>query len=616
MSVAPPPDAAPIPTPSTRPGVPSSGSDAGDSSRSSRPGRSSRSGPSGLGDPCLAALGPAIDAARSLGLDVAAAEQVRRAAETRLGLAGDAYVLALVGGTGVGKSSLLNALAGAPISPASVRRPTTAEPIAWLPAGTHQALGPVLDWLGVRDAVEHDDPSLGAVAILDLPDVDSIEPAHRAQVEALLPRVDAVAWVSDPEKYHDALLHDEFFATWFPRLERQLIVINKADRLRPGDAELIEQDLRRDLARMVGDRARRPRIIAVSALGDGGISVGQVARRAGGGIGPVDGRRGVGFAGTVAGGSLGPLRAWIADGADVKRVVRARVGAAVADAIEHLSSLAGTDPRIGPTRFVDPDARRRTTVEVTRRALDVIDLDTLERQAIAATRARARARGAGPLGPVTALIYRLSGRRAATADPEGFLMRWRSRGSLAPAVGVLRDTLSGAIRAAPPALRPALSSAIDARTSEPRLASAIDRAIAGRGRPRDVPAPRAWMLISLLATLATVGTAASAAWIVLWILLGFHPNDAILPILGRIPIPLVALAVSLAAGWVAARLLRWHAGRVGRRWAAEIAASVHAAVDREVTEATIAPLDRLEAGRRALWLAARTAEVECRRPSH
>ena len=580
MSIAPlrDADAAPVPRPSPRP----------DGSRWSGPtsqrGSERSAGAPQSADPCLVALGQAIDAARTLGLDVAAAEQVRADAFARLGLAGEAYVLALVGGTGVGKSSLLNALAGSPVSPASVRRPTTAEPIAWLPAGTRGVLDPVLAWLGVRRVVEHDDPTIGPVAILDLPDLDSIEPGHRAQVEALLPRVDAVAWVSDPEKYHDALLHDDFFAAWFPRLERQLVVINKADRLGPGDAELIERDLHVDLARLIGDRARRPRIVAVSAMDP------EIA-------------------------ALTPLRSWIADGAHGKRVIRARVGAAITDAIEHLASQAGTDPRVAAVRFVDPDTRRRTTVEVTRRALDVVDLATLERQAMAATRARARARGAGPLGPVTALAYRLSGRRAAKADPEAFLMRWRSRGSLAPAVGALREVLSGAIRGAPTALRPALSSAIDARSSEPRLAAAIDRAIAGHGRPRDVPAPRAWPLISLLATLATVGIGASTAWIVLWILLGFHPNDAVLPVLGRVPVPIVALASSLALGWLAARLLRWHAGRVGRRWAASIAAAVHAAVEREVTEATIAPFDRLESARRSLWLAARSAEEHCRRPS-
>ena len=51
---------------------------------------------------------------------------------------------------------------------------------------------------------------LANVAVLDLPDMDSVERTHRERVEELLPRVDAVAWVTDPEKYHDAVLHDDF----------------------------------------------------------------------------------------------------------------------------------------------------------------------------------------------------------------------------------------------------------------------------------------------------------------------------------------------------------------------------------------------------------------------
>ena len=43
----------------------------------------------------------------------------------------DAYVLALVGGTGVGKSSIVNALAGETVTPAGVRRPTTSRAVAW-----------------------------------------------------------------------------------------------------------------------------------------------------------------------------------------------------------------------------------------------------------------------------------------------------------------------------------------------------------------------------------------------------------------------------------------------------------------------------------------------------
>src|SRR4051794_21503350 len=81
---------------------------------------------------CLAALDDAIGAADGLGLDTAAARAVQDEAKARLGLVSDAYVLALVGGTGVGKSSILNALAGRTVSEAGARRPTTARPVAWV----------------------------------------------------------------------------------------------------------------------------------------------------------------------------------------------------------------------------------------------------------------------------------------------------------------------------------------------------------------------------------------------------------------------------------------------------------------------------------------------------
>ena len=90
------------------------------------------------------------------------------------------------------------------------------------------------------DVRRNEDPSSGAVAIVDLPDLDSIDVGHRARVDAALPRVDAVVWVTDPEKYHDALLHDDLLLRWLPRLERQLVVVNKADRLTADEASAVD----------------------------------------------------------------------------------------------------------------------------------------------------------------------------------------------------------------------------------------------------------------------------------------------------------------------------------------------------------------------------------------
>jgi predicted GTPase len=87
--------------------------------------------------------------------NVVGAAAVASRARERLRLAGDAYVVALVGGTGVGKSSLLNALAGEEITAASPRRPTTDHAVAWIPSQWRTELVPVLRWLGVERVREH-----------------------------------------------------------------------------------------------------------------------------------------------------------------------------------------------------------------------------------------------------------------------------------------------------------------------------------------------------------------------------------------------------------------------------------------------------------------------------
>src|SRR4029078_9237979 len=92
----------------------------------------------------------------------------------------------------------------------------------------------------------------------------------RGAVEDVRPRSDAVVWVTDPEKYADAVLHDDFLAAWVPRLDRQLVVVNKADRLSGGRPEPPRRALERDLGRLVrvaGTRTRStaPDVILTSA---------------------------------------------------------------------------------------------------------------------------------------------------------------------------------------------------------------------------------------------------------------------------------------------------------------------------------------------------------------
>ncbi|HEY8815295.1 MAG TPA: GTPase, partial [Candidatus Dormibacteraeota bacterium] len=175
-------------------------------------------------DRCLANLDNAIEAANALGLEASAAVATRDTARERLGFPSNAYVLALVGGTGVGKSTLLNAIAGEIVSPASARRPTTSGAIAWVPSSRGRELAGLLRWLGVSEVREHAGGALAEVAVLDLPDFDSIVPEHRDRVDALLPRVDAVAWIVDPEKYMDDVIHGSYSREFAPRIRRQIVV--------------------------------------------------------------------------------------------------------------------------------------------------------------------------------------------------------------------------------------------------------------------------------------------------------------------------------------------------------------------------------------------------------
>lgn len=156
-------------------------------------------------------------------------DAVCRRMRTRNGFLGEVLVVALAGGTGGGKSSIVNALVGQQVVDTSVLRPTTDAATAIVPAETNADLGPMLAALdvGVRIDVEgwHD------IVLVDLPDFDSTVEAHRAIVDGVLPTVDAVIWVLDPEKYADPVLHDEFLRNLTDHESQFVFVLNQADRL-------------------------------------------------------------------------------------------------------------------------------------------------------------------------------------------------------------------------------------------------------------------------------------------------------------------------------------------------------------------------------------------------
>ena len=201
-------------------------------------------------------------------------------------------------------------------------------------------------------------------------------------------------------------------------------------------------------------------------------------------------------------------------------------------------------------------------------------------------------------------------RQARVADPVGFLARWRDRGTLSAAVEPIRAAMSEPLRTAPVGTRSVLSGSVAQEEVERRLAAAVDRAVAAEGR--DVPSSRVWPVIGVLQSMATLALVIVAIWVALWVLVKFPVDSVSLPVVGRAPAPFVALIAALAVGYLLARILGFHAGRLGRRWARRVAAAVRSNVDREVEASAFGSLEPFEAARRALWEAARGASEECR----
>ena len=477
---------------------------------------------SGSLDRRLAALADAAElaAGRLDEADVQAARAVVAKAGARLGHGLESTVVALAGPTGVGKSQLFNSLTGTELASVGRRRPTTsaAQAAVW-GAGADG----LLDWLEIRRRHRLDEDGLGGLVVLDLPDFDSVEAAHRLEAERIVELADLVLWVVEPQKYADASLHDRYLRPLASHAAAMGVVLNQADLLAPPDVAAWREDMQRLLA---ADGLRDVPLVVLSAQ---------------------------------TGAGMPELRRLLADRVAARDAALARLAA---DLDRALAVLAPTCE--GDAHGVERGDRARLLAALE----DAAGVPTVLR----AVHAAHRRRGALATGwPFVRWLRRFR------PDP---LRRLRlpetpeatTRTSMAPPTEVQQAQVAAAARrladgaaAGLPQPWPRLIRAA-AVSADDRLADALDRAVGGADL--HVSRPRWWRAAALLQRLLAFAVVAGSLWLLALALLGYLRVDDVVPLpeVYDVPIPTWLLLGGAGAGLVLAFLARLVNGAgAGRR---------------------------------------------------
>lgn len=180
---------------------------------------------------------------------VGQARSVAERAQARRRLSEELTVVAFAGSTGAGKSTLFNSIVGEEVAKAGVLRPTTSEPLAAIWQETPETLA-LLEWLGVTrwHVAAGGAAALADLVLVDLPDHDSTQSSHRAHVDHFVERVDLMVWVLDPQKYADALVHEQYLRRFARHDDVTVVVLNQVDKLPVADASACLAHLRRLVA--------------------------------------------------------------------------------------------------------------------------------------------------------------------------------------------------------------------------------------------------------------------------------------------------------------------------------------------------------------------------------
>ena len=271
-------------------------------------------------------------------------------------------VVLLLGPTGAGKSSLFNALAGRAASPTGVLRPTTrtavvlahGDDLAILRTGALAGLGSDrLD--GVAD------PALTpGLALVDAPDVDSIEHANRELADQLVEAADLAIFVTTATRYADRVP----WAVLARVRERGLPIVVVVNRLPPSEADqaVVLEDVRRLFTDAGYSSELKVTGVAEGALDPGRdaldvTAVAPIRTRIDGLRADAEGRRRLAaeaLAGSVAG--VGPLVSRVADDVAHEQIDVAALRRTAA--VDHDRELASLRDDLARGTFLRDEALR------------------------------------------------------------------------------------------------------------------------------------------------------------------------------------------------------------------------------------------------------------------
>ncbi len=503
---------------------------------------------------------------------VEAAQRVLDRAGRRRALSGEHTVVAFAGATGGGKSSLFNAVAGLDLARVGVRRPTTAEPLAcvWGAAGA----GELLDWLGVptRHQVVRESPldvagaqdAMHGLVLLDLPDHDSTQLAHRLEVDRVVALADLLVWVVDPQKYADELLHTRYLKPLAKHSDVVLVVLNQIDRLPERERKRCLDDLRGLLSE---DGLPDVDVLATSAAtGEGVQALRQRLQEVVRDRRAADARTTADVAGAAAAmqSSLDGAKAAGVRDADRDRLVVALADSAgvpaVVDAVRHSYLLRSRQATGWPvTRWVSrfrPDPLRRLRID---------------RKSVPAELVRSSLPAPTPAA------------RAAAATAVRVLGDGASRGASSAVVESVRGV---------------------ARDAERRLPDRLDQAVVAT----DIDTARTpswWRVVGILQWVALVASVAGLVWLGALAVLGYlQLPDPDPPSVGVVPLPTLLLLGGLVVGLLVSLLSRWWAKigarRAARRAERQLRSAVAGVADEVVVEPVRAELAAFEELRAAL----------------